>query len=161
MSHVRAVDGLHESLFGFPSRRYFASWAPLSETRHHFAAIRGNLDALHETARTEFGVPLVVAVFPRNYQYSRRESPGSWEADEYEPLGPYAIEPFRYFEAMSREVEYPVWRLLSDFLTAGVFPTCFPDDPHWNVNGVAIAARGLANRLEASGLLPPPEGIGP
>jgi hypothetical protein len=156
MSNVRAVDGLHERIFGFPSRRYFASTAPLSETRHHFTAIRGNLDALSETARELFGAGFAVAVFPRNFQYSDRESPESWEAGEYEPLGPYAIEPFRYFEAMAREVDYPVWSLLDDFLTADIFPTCFVDDPHWNENGVAVVAGGLARRLEASGLLPPP-----
>ena len=37
--------------------------------------------------------------------------------------------------------------VLADFLATDAYPTCFPDDPHWNAEGHRIAAEAIAREL--------------
>jgi len=61
----------------------------------------------------------ILLLFPRGYQYSEKESPNNWEKSEYQILGPYAHEPFKYFEEIKQNVDYPIHSLLSDFQNKG------------------------------------------
>jgi hypothetical protein len=62
-------------------------------------------------------------------------------------LGPYSLEPFRYFEELSKEVDYPIYSLLETFQKNEVFPTSFEDDPHWNRKGAQVAASAITKIL--------------
>jgi hypothetical protein len=103
--------------------------------------------------REDLGSRYVLVVFPRHYQYSDRESPRSWEAAEYEPLGEHVIEPFRYIEEIRDDFDFPVYSLLPDFQSTDVFPTCFENDPHWNPVGARLAAGFIHRRLVRDGHL--------
>jgi lysophospholipase L1-like esterase len=126
-----------------PPQVFFASRAPLEETRPKLSALVENLRRIDGWAR-EHGARFAVVVVPRNYQYSKRESPRSWERNAYEPLGPYALEPFRFFSELDGKLGFPVYSLLPAFQRTQVFPTCFVDDPHWNEDGARVAAEALA-----------------
>jgi len=129
-----------------PQRRFFMTEAPLEETRDSFAKVEHNIGRIHAWCE-ERGLPFVLVVLPRSFQYSDRECPNNWEVGEYVPLGPYVLEPFRYFEEMAGRVDYPVHSLLETFQQTEVFPTCFDHDPHWNPDGAEIAAKAITRLL--------------
>ncbi|HEY9036756.1 MAG TPA: hypothetical protein VIM96_08615 [Pseudomonadales bacterium] len=133
-------DAVYEQVFGFPKQRFFATARPLSETRPYFAAIQNSIDAINAYVQDELGAQFVLLIFPRGYQYSTRETPHNWEAAEYEPMGPYVLEPFVFFDALKAQAPYPVFSLLPDFQHTDVFPTTFDDDPHWTPEGSQVAA---------------------
>ena len=143
VSLIPALGGVHERVFGFPPRRFFITDRPLAATRQHFKHIQENIDEIFRFTTNDLGARFVLFVFPRTYQYSRREAPSNWEAPEYEPLGRYAEEPFRYFEELAGRAPYPVYSLLEDFRRTDVFPTAFDDDPHWNADGARVAAEAV------------------
>lgn len=158
ISFVRPLDWLHEAIFGFPGHRFFPVRAPLSETEEWLEPLRRNVDAIADHARNVLGVPFALCIFPRSFQYSKREAPENWEAGEYEVLGPHAHEPFRFFERVASESDYPVYSLLPDFLSTSQFPTCFEGDPHWTPVGANVAAKAIYHYLSRDGYLDP---IGP
>ena len=84
--------------------------------------------------------------------------PQNWEEElgRYERLGPFAREPFRYFEEEARagRLPYPSLSLLPAFEQAEEFPLYLSDDPHWNAAGSRFAARALLPLLLSHGLLP-------
>jgi hypothetical protein len=129
-----------------PARRFFHSEAPFAETRRHKQPLGDNRDAIPAGCAAR-GAELVLVALPRSYQHSAREAPSNWEADEYEVLGPYALEPFKLFDELRASREYPVWSLLEAFQTTEVFPVCGERDPHWNPAGHRVAADALAPRL--------------
>lgn len=149
---MHALPGAFErvlswSVGGQPLRRFFATEAPLGDTRRWFAPLVESLGRIDAWCR-ERGVDFATVVLPRGYQYSARESPRNWEADQYAVLGPWSAEPFRFFDELAREVDWPVLTLLEPFRQSGVFPTCFDDDPHWNAVGHRIAAEAIAEAIE-------------
>jgi hypothetical protein len=77
-----------------------------------------------------------------------------WESDEYETLGPYSREPFRYFAEVSDQLPYPVIDLLPAFEATDQFPLFFPRDPHWNREGARFVAEQVANQLAQRSLIP-------
>lgn len=113
-----------------------------------------------KSRREELGAKYALVVFPRSYQYSDRESPRSWEAGEYEPLGEYVLEPFRYLDEIRGGFDFPVYSLLPDFQNTNVYPTCFPNDPHWNPAGARLAAGSIHRQLHRGGQLEPVGGAG-
>lgn len=125
-----------------PQERFFMSEAPLEETRHFFEDITTNIGRI-KTWCDEHGARFAVIVLPRTYQYSERESPKNWEASAYTVLGPYSLEPFRFFEQLSENVDYPIHSILETFKNTTVFPTSFEDDPHWNPAGAKVAAQAV------------------
>ncbi|MEZ6017413.1 MAG: SGNH/GDSL hydrolase family protein [Planctomycetota bacterium] len=129
-----------------PARRFFHSEAPLEETRRHMEPLVGNVADIYAWC-TERGADFVLVVLPRSYQHSRRESPNNHEGDEYEVLGPYALEPFKFFDELRARVPYPIVSLLSAFQTTDVFPLCFDHDPHWLPAGHRVAADALIPEL--------------
>lgn len=137
---ISKVPALYNRIFGEPATRFFMTKAPLEETRPYFAYLQSNLDALEDYVVNQLDAKFVVFVFPRGYQYSAAESPNNWEQAEYEILGPYAHEPFRYFEEIAPTVDYPIFSLLSDFQETEVFPTALDNDPHWTQAGNRVAA---------------------
>lgn len=140
------VGLVSRSTGGAPVERFFATEAPLEETRPWFAPLVSSLTKI-ESWCTERGVEFAVVVLPRAFQYSKRECPDNWEADLYTPLGPHAHAPFRFFDELSEEVDYPVVSLLEDFLSTDVFPTCFRSDPHWTPAGHRVAAGAIMEKL--------------
>ena len=136
-------DSLHETIFRFPARRFFASDKPLSETRHYFSDIQSNIDLINQFTTETLGAKFRLFVFPRTYQYSDKECPNNWEKAEYKLLGEYALEPFKYFSEIKALKEYPIDSLLLDFKSAQIKPTSFNDDPHWNEAGVKVVVDAI------------------
>lgn len=134
---------LHEPVFGYPANRFFVTAQPWQEMLPYYQQVRDSIDAIAKYSQEELGAEFVLLLFPRSYQYSDREAPQNWEAEHYENLGPYAHEPFAYFESIRDEVDYPIYSLLDDFLETDVFPTCFDYDPHWNADGSRVAAEAV------------------
>jgi len=157
LAEVPPLRPLHRPLLGFPPRKFFPLLAPLDETRADLEPTWHHLEATHAFVRDTLGARYAVAVLPRNVQYSDRESPDSWEAGEYEALGPHVHEPFRFMAGKARDAGFPVLSLLPDFEATEVFPTCFRHDPHWTPDGARVAAEALYRHLEEAGLL---EGLG-
>lgn len=143
ISQVEVLEPLHERIFRFPSRRFFITEKPLSETLPYFSYVKRSIDNINTFCKTELDARFMLVILPRSYQYSDRESPDNWEKKFYEPLGKYVHEPFKYFESIRNEVDYHIYSLLPDFQASEVFPTCFDDDPHWNEAGAAVAAEAI------------------
>lgn len=137
------LQPLHEPVFGYPAQRFFVSDSPWQDNLEYYQQIRSSIDAIADYTRRELDAEFVLFLFPRNYQYSDREAPQNWEAEHYEALGPYADQPFQYFESIRDELDYPMYSLLDDFQDTQVFPTCFNFDPHWNVHGSRVAAHAV------------------
>lgn len=125
-----------------PNSYYFISEQPLEQSRPFLEPMVDHIAEIDRCAQ-ELGARFILFVLPRSYQYSDRESPKSWEKDSYTPLGPYALEPFRFFDELKGKVDYPVYSLLKDFQETDVFPTCFEHDPHWNDAGATVAAKAI------------------
>jgi hypothetical protein len=155
LKHATHALGLHDSMFGYPSDRFFVVNRPLEETRPYLAWIQKNIDAIDDFVRTRLGARFALAILPRPFQYSRAESPKSWERGSYTALGPYAHEPFRYFGEIGKSRRYPIRSLLPAFERTRVFPTAFRGDPHWNVRGARVAVDALLAFLEQERLLDP------
>lgn len=134
------------SVGGVPPKRFFATESPLAETRPWLMTLARNLDRIDAWCR-EHGARFVVVVLPRSYQYSDREVPRNHEASQYAVLGPYSLEPFRFFDELRPTRAYPIVSLLEDFRANTEFPTCFEDDAHWNALGHRVAARAIAREL--------------
>ncbi len=133
---------------------FFVTSQPLEQSRAYIKrGVIRNLARIHAFAANQ-NARMLLVVAPRAYQYSSRESPYNWEAAEYEILGPYVKEPFRYFEELRDELPYPVLNLLPVFETARTFPLYFEDDPHWNEYGAALVAETIAGYLLENELTP-------
>ncbi|MBL8861168.1 MAG: SGNH/GDSL hydrolase family protein [Planctomycetes bacterium] len=134
------------SVGGIPARRFFVTDAPLEETRRWMDPLAENCDRVAAWCR-EQGARFVLVVLPRSYQYSAREAPRDRDAREYAVLGPYCLEPFRFFDELRPTKDYPIVSLLDDFRANTEFPTCFEDDAHWTPLGHRVAARALVREL--------------
>lgn len=146
-------EGLYRRVFKMPSDRFFPVNQPLDESRPWMMASWRNLLAINEFAHRSLDADFRLVVFPRNFQYSRWESPESWERGDYEPLGPWVLEPFRFFHEQSVSSPFPVYSLLPAFRNTDVFPTCYPRDPHWTPAGTAVAADALVTMAVDGGWL--------
>jgi hypothetical protein len=131
---------LFEPVFRMPSDRFFIVNQPLTESRPWMESAWSHLEALDRESAS-LGARFAVLVLPRNFQYSDRESPRSWEADAYDPQGPWIHEPFRFLEEKAADAAFPVVSLLPAFQRTSVFPTCFVGDPHWTPAGADVAAQ--------------------
>jgi hypothetical protein len=150
-------DVIANTLFGVPGRRFFIVEKPLEETRGSFDNTMKNIDEIRAHSRDVLGVPFALFILPRHFQFDARLSPDNWEKKQYPLLGPHVHEPFRYFAEKAKTRDYPIVSLLEDFKNTKVFPTTFADDPHFNEDGAAIAAKAMFRELRAvPGLLPGP-----
>lgn len=140
---VPLLHSLHEPTFGYPAKRFFVTANPWQEMLPYYQQVRTSIDAIATYSREQLGAEFILLLFPRGYQYSDRESPQNWEAEHYENLGPFAHEPFAYFDSIRDEVDYPIYSLLEDFQSSEVFPTCLDFDPHWNAQGARVAAEAV------------------
>ena len=129
-----------------PRGRFFVTEAPLEETEEWIEPLRNNVERIAAWCR-EREVEFALVILPRGYQYDERESPDSWERVRYTVMGPYRLEPFRYFDQLRPRVDFPIVSLLDDFQNTDVFPTCFQDDPHWNAEGAEVAAQAITREL--------------
>jgi len=133
----------YRRIFHLPKERFFCVNHPLDETRPDMMPVWRSLLRIHAFCRDELGASFRLLVFPRSFQYSSRESPASWEAAEYTPMGPWVLEPFRFFDERRKEAPFKIHSLLPAFRNTVVFPTCFSDDPHWTPAGVGVAVEDL------------------
>jgi hypothetical protein len=135
--------------------RFFVTKYPLEETREEIErGVMRYLGKLNEYARSVLNVPMLLIVEPRAYQYSALESPNNYEKNEYEVLGPYVREPFRYFESVKDKLPYEVFSLLPTFEHSDKFPLYLDDNPHWNADGAAVAAEAVAEFLSRRHYIP-------
>lgn len=129
-----------------PQQRFFASMAPLEETRESLLPLVESLDKIDAWCR-EREARFLVFLLPRNFQYSAEEAKLSWERKEYDPLGPYVLEPFRFFEQLEGTLPYPCFSLLPAFQQTDVSPTTLGWDPHWSPEGTLVAVEALLEML--------------
>jgi hypothetical protein len=132
---------------GAPTKRFFITEAPLDETRPWFEPLVANVKKIDAWCRAR-GADFVLVIMPRAYQCNARECPHNWEAAEYTVLGPYCLEPFRYFDELRSKVDFPIVSLLDDFKSSTEFPLYCDNDPHWNAAGQRVAARALVRAIE-------------
>ncbi len=143
------TDRLFEFLFGYPSRYYFAMHQPLEESIGWFEYVQSSIDSIYAYSRDTLSARYILIILPRHFQYSRRESLASWDWREFQRMGPYVHEPFRYFDQLKEERDYPIYtNLLQVFMETDLYPTCFDDDSHWNANGNLVAAEAIFDILE-------------
>lgn len=142
LAPARYARVLSASVGGAPSQRFFVTENPLEATRPWIAPMTANVAKIREWCRTR-GTDFVVFVLPRHFQYDARECPHNWEAGEYTLLGPYSLEPFRYFDEFRGTVDYPIVSLLEPMRDAPERPLHQDHDPHWNPAGHAAAARAI------------------
>jgi hypothetical protein len=141
--------------------RFFVTARPLAQTRPWIeAGVMRNLGAMYDLAHSELGIPMLLVVPPRAYQYSEVECPRNWEASSYEIMGPYALDPFRYFDGVAPRLSYPVLTLLQTFRDAHDFPLFRDDDPHWSAAGTRLVAEAVARELIAREMVPCRNGPG-
>ena len=131
---------------GLPADRFFVSSRPLDGSRRHLGPLVDSLHGLDDWCRAR-GVPFVLVVLPRTYQYDAAESLDNREAAWYEVLGPHALEPFRWVDEEAVGWPFPVVSLLPAFRETDVFPTAFEDDPHWTPAGHRVAAGAIADAV--------------
>ncbi len=152
-----APDRLYKTVFRMPKDRFFAVNQSLSETRGDLMPVRQNLEEINTFCRDELKADFRVIVQPRNFQYSDRESPSSWERGQYENLGPFVLEPFVFFEEQAATAPFPIHSLLPAFRETDVFPTCYTGDPHWTPAGTQVAADALVEMAITQGWIAIPE----
>lgn len=153
-ARVALPDRLYRAVFRMPKDRFFAVNQPLEVSRPDLEPTWRHLVAMDRFSGTALDAEFRLIVFPRNFQYSGRESPLSWEQGEYEVLGPHVLEPFRYFEERAAMAPFPVHSLLDAFRKTTVFPTCFNADPHWTPAGTGVAAGALVEIAVDEGWIP-------
>jgi hypothetical protein len=139
----RLFPEFSEWLFSTPYDRFFAVNQPLADTRSNLELTIRYIDESAAYSEEVLQAKFLVAALPRGFMYSDRESPNNWEADRYTVLGPYVLEPFRFFEEVFAAKDYPYLSLLPAFQNTELFPTTFDDDPHWTIAGTEVAARAM------------------
>ena len=150
-------DRLYERFFRMPKDRFFPVNRPLSETRQNLMPVWETLVEINRVCKEELEADFRLVVLPRNFQYSDRESPASWERGDYENLGPWVLAPFRFFEEQAAAAPFPIHSLLPAFQETDVFPTCYIGDPHWTPAGAQVAADALVEMAITQEWLPPPD----
>lgn len=145
------ADWYSQTLWSLPWQRYFPMERPLTETRPYLDTVMSNLDATQAYVRDVLHVPYVVFVMPRSAQYSATETPED-HSGEYTRLGPYSLEPFRFYAEAGQGRPYPLISLLDDFRTCPVKGLTFPQDPHLSSEGNKQAAGFVWQHLQALGL---------
>lgn len=138
-----------------PEDRFFVTNQPLEASVDDIErGVMKNLERLNLFVTETLGSSMALVVYPRAYQYSTREAARSWEASQYEVLGPYVRDPFDYFSRASERLPFPVLSLLAAFENSDAFPLFLEDDPHWNEAGARFVAAAVADWAVSSGLIP-------
>lgn len=138
-----------------PEDEFFVIRQPLGLSRPFIeAGVTKNLLEIERYAASRLQVPTLVVFHPRHVQYSSAESPNNWEAWKYPVLGPYALEPFRYFEEEKHRFPFAYFSLLGAFQSSAEFPLYLDKDPHWSEAGHRVAATALAGHLIAEMMVP-------
>ncbi len=160
VSSIRQVpvpDERFSSFSASPRERFFITSQPLEYSQHLIEeGVVRNLKAIQEFATEKLDAEFALVIYPRAYQYSLRECPKNWEAHYYDVLGPYVLEPFRYFEESASDLPFPVISLLNDFKAEKRFPLYLEEDPHWTPLGHQVAAESLLRHLIQRQILPCP-----
>ncbi len=133
---------------------YFIVNQPLARSRPYLGEIEANLRRLEQRVREDLKADFVLVLLARGLQYSNRECPDYVGRVLYTPLGPYVLEPNRWFETYCAVTGFQCYSLLDAFRTTKVYPTCYDDDPHWNASGHRVAAEALAVFLRDGGHVP-------
>ena len=149
------VNSDHGIDFELPDDRFFITGQPLEDTKPLIErGVIKYLEGINDFVTRNLNGRMVLVLVPRAYQYSSRESPDNWERANYQTLGPYCLEPFRYFQEYGDILPYPVIDLLPDFQYTELFPLFFTDDPHWNEEGAKFVAGLILENLEEKSLIP-------
>lgn len=127
---------------------FFLALQPLEQSRPFVQETEHNIRDIHAYCRDVLHCPFLLVLLPRGFQYSDRESPNDPEAHLYPPLGPYVDAPDAWLADFAARVDFPCHSLLTHFRIAGVFPTCFENDPHWNRDGHRVAAEAIYEILQ-------------
>ena len=147
------LTGTYKYLVGmdYPRQMFYATNQPLEKSEPFMSYMMVSVNEIYEYTTNDLQARFLVVVLPRGFQYSDRETPKNWEGKEYQALGPYVLEPFRYFDRIRPERPYPIYSLLDDFKQSNVFPTTWETDPHYNQAGAGIAALAIYRICLAGG----------
>lgn len=138
----------HTALFGYRGGGgYFVARQPLEQSRNLFDDVFDTLLQIDAYCRDTLQVPFVVFMPPRHWQYTDREAPASWENGGFDPLGPYALENYRYMEQRAGEIPFPLHTLLDDFRQTDRYPLNFRVDSHWNQHGARFFAERVMEKI--------------
>lgn len=137
-----------------PMDRFYIVNQPLSESEPFTKETEQNLRDIDDYCRNELKCRFLVLLLPRHFQYSKTESPDNWEAEYYEPLGPYVLEPFKWLAQVDARTDFPCRSLLDAFRDSKTFPLYLDNDPHWNVTGHRVAAEAIVDIILKEKLLP-------
>jgi hypothetical protein len=148
-----AWSSLHGLDRPMPTRRFFVALQPLGASLPDMKETERHLERINAYCQHTLGVPFLIVLLPRHFQYSDRESPHNWEKDEYEILGPYVGEPWKWLDAYKVRSGIPCFNLRAAFESAAQFPLCFDHDPHWNPAGCRVAADAIVQFLESQNFL--------
>ena len=150
------VTDWHTPIWGYSgSGGYFVARQPMEESLNLFDDVYDTLLLLNDYSRDTLHAPFMVFIPPRHWQYTDKESPGTWEYGSFDAMGPYALENFRYFESKQSVAPFPVVMMLEDFKKTERFPLNFKVDSHWNKHGARFFAEKVAERIE--GLVKTPD----
>lgn len=145
---LEPVTDLHTRLFGYSGAGgYFVARQPLEKSLNLFDDIHDTLLQIDRYSRDTLHAPFLVLLPPRHWQYTDRESPDSWENGGFDPMGPYALENYRYFAGKQASTPFPMVPLLEDFRQADRFPLNFREDSHWNKHGARFFAEKVAEKI--------------
>lgn len=136
-----------------PDHRFFITQQPLGDSLPFMNETEQNIRDIARFTRDDLHASFLLVMLPRSYQYSTRECPKNWEAENYQAGGPFVLEPFKWLKAVQARVDFPCCSILEDFQNTKVFPTCFEDDPHWTRDGNRVAAEGIVRCIEAGGFI--------
>ncbi|MCK6485164.1 MAG: SGNH/GDSL hydrolase family protein [Phycisphaerae bacterium] len=134
---------------------FFLALQPFEQSRPFVQETERNIRDIHAFCRDTLKCSFVLLLLPRGFQYSDRESPRDPEAHLYPPLGPHVDAPDDWLADFAARADFPCHSLLTHFRNAGVYPTCFENDPHWNRDGHRVAAEAVYEILQAHA--PPPQ----
>lgn len=149
MEVLEPVVDWHTTVWGYAGDGgYFVARQPLEKSLSLFDDIYATLLQINTYCLDTLHAPFIALVPPRHWQYTDKESPGTWETGGFDVMGPYALENFRYFDSKKSAAPFPIITLLDDFKKTDQFPLNFKEDSHWNKKGAQFFAETVSGYLE-------------
>ena len=138
--------------YPIPENRFFVMSQHLINSLPYLETTWNTILETRDLSAT-LGAKYLLIILPRYQQFNPQECPGDWEVGDFPKTDEYYLEPFRFFEAKSKTVTFPIHSLLAPFKNSKEYPLCYPEDPHWNNKGHQVAADAITDIIEKMSLL--------